>query len=114
MNCKGILRELMNGGGQLRKPSPSWVSHHPPTDALSSGPTWSELPPAVPAADKDGDGARIPVGRMLVDVPPIELRVGDQVASGGCLVAITDLRYRYGALTRKCRCLKPYSQVIAM
>ncbi|MFF1561679.1 hypothetical protein [Streptomyces sp. NPDC058279] len=40
---------------------------------------------------------RVPAGRVPVDVPPTELRVGDQVLTGGRLVAITDLRYRYGA-----------------
>ncbi|WP_086804088.1 hypothetical protein [Streptomyces caniscabiei] len=36
-------------------------------------------------------------GRVPVDVAPTELRVGDHVLDGGPLVAVTDLRYRYGA-----------------
>lgn len=43
-----------------------------------------------------GDGVRSPVGRMPVDVPPTELRVGDRVLTGGRLVAFTDLRFRHG------------------
>ncbi|MFD7079083.1 hypothetical protein [Streptomyces sp. NPDC059918] len=31
-----------------------------------------------------------------MDVPPTELRVGDEVLAGGRLLAITDLRYRHG------------------
>ncbi|MFI1152551.1 hypothetical protein [Streptomyces sp. NPDC020817] len=53
-------------------------------------------PPAAPAAAEDRGGVRIPGGRVPVDVPPTELRVGDQVMAGGRLVAITDLRYRHG------------------
>ncbi|MEU3317266.1 hypothetical protein ABZ743_31950 [Streptomyces sp. NPDC006662] len=50
-----------------------------------------------------GSGPREPgrapavAGRVPVDVVPTGLRVGDQVLDGGRLVAITDLRYRYGA-----------------
>lgn len=59
-----------------------------------------EPAPPPPAAARDAeagrDGVRIPAGRMPVDVPPTELRVGDQVLAGGRLVAITDLRYRHG------------------
>ncbi|GAA3281280.1 hypothetical protein [Streptomyces lavendulae] len=50
--------------------------------------------PAV--RDADGDGVRIPPGQVAVDIPPTELRVGDQVLSDGRLVAIADLRYRHG------------------
>ncbi|MFI5673003.1 hypothetical protein [Streptomyces sp. NPDC051704] len=53
-------------------------------------------PPAAPAAAEDRGGVRVPAGRVPVDVPPTELRVGDQVLAGGRLVAITDLRYRHG------------------
>ncbi|MFD8025798.1 hypothetical protein ACFV6G_35965, partial [Streptomyces lavendulae] len=54
--------------------------------------------PAPPRAarDADGDGVRIPPGQVAVDIPPTELRVGDQVLSDGRLVAIADLRYRHG------------------
>ncbi|MFJ6722757.1 hypothetical protein [Streptomyces sp. NPDC091259] len=48
---------------------------------------------AQPAGPEEGTRA----GWVPVDVPPTELRVGDQVLAGGRLVAITDLRYRYGA-----------------
>ncbi|MFK0238629.1 hypothetical protein [Streptomyces vinaceus] len=53
-------------------------------------------PAAARDAEADRDGARVPAGRVPVDVPPTELRVGDQVLAGGRLVAITDLRYRHG------------------
>ncbi|MFB7982775.1 hypothetical protein [Streptomyces vinaceus] len=55
-------------------------------------------PPPPPARDAEAgrDGVRVPAGRIPVDVPPTELRVGDQVQAGGRLVAITDLRYRHG------------------
>ncbi|THA28788.1 hypothetical protein [Streptomyces sp. A1547] len=53
-------------------------------------------PPAAPAADEARDGVRVPAGRMPVDVPPTELRVGDQVLSGGRLVAITNFRHPRG------------------
>ncbi|MFD7838679.1 hypothetical protein [Streptomyces sp. NPDC059761] len=53
-------------------------------------------PPAAPAAAEDRGGVRVPAGRVLVDVPPTELRVGDHVLAGGRLLAITDLRYRHG------------------
>ncbi|MFI9064427.1 hypothetical protein ACIGQE_21570 [Streptomyces sp. NPDC053429] len=49
---------------------------------------------ARPAAPKER--TRAWAGRVPVDVPPTELRVGDQVLAGGRLVAITDLRYRHG------------------
>ncbi|WP_330260952.1 hypothetical protein [Streptomyces sp. NBC_00539] len=32
-----------------------------------------------------------------MDMPPTELRLADRVLTSGRLVAITDLRYRYGA-----------------
>ncbi|MFK0203834.1 hypothetical protein [Streptomyces lavendulae] len=50
--------------------------------------------PAV--RDADGDGVQVPPGRVAVDIPPTELRVGDQLLSDGRLVAIADLRYRHG------------------
>ncbi|MCC0093302.1 hypothetical protein K7B10_00475 [Streptomyces flavotricini] len=53
-------------------------------------------PPAAPAADEGQDGLRIAAGKMPVDVPPTELRLGDQVQAGGRLVAFTHLRYRQG------------------
>ncbi|KOU22733.1 hypothetical protein ADK52_20115 [Streptomyces sp. WM6372] len=53
-------------------------------------------PPAAPAVGEARDGVRVPAGRMPVDVPPTELRVGDQVLTGGRLIAITDLRYPHG------------------
>ncbi|MCB5181514.1 hypothetical protein [Streptomyces antimicrobicus] len=52
--------------------------------------------PAVQDAGGDRGGVRIPPGRVPVDVPPTELRVGDHVIAGGRLVTITDLRYRHG------------------
>ncbi|MFJ3914457.1 hypothetical protein [Streptomyces vinaceus] len=53
-------------------------------------------PAAARDAEADRDGVRVPAGRMPVDLPPTELRVGDQVLADGRLVAITDLRYRHG------------------
>ncbi|MEU7068133.1 hypothetical protein [Streptomyces sp. NPDC046161] len=47
---------------------------------------------ARPAAPEE----RTCPGWLPVDVPPTELRVGDQLLAGGRLVAITDLRYRHG------------------
>ncbi|MET8294566.1 hypothetical protein [Streptomyces sp. NPDC005180] len=36
-------------------------------------------------------------GWVPVDVSPTDLRIGDHILTGGHLVAVTDLRYRYGA-----------------
>ncbi|KIF02136.1 hypothetical protein PL81_31730 [Streptomyces sp. RSD-27] len=52
---------------------------------------------AEPATHNDRTSAPTCAGRVPVDVPPTELRVGDHILTGGHLVAITDLRYRYGA-----------------
>ncbi|MEW2374435.1 hypothetical protein AB0940_34555 [Streptomyces sp. NPDC006656] len=52
---------------------------------------------AKPAAPREPGRAPAVAGRVPVDVVPTELRVGDQVLAGGRLVAIADLRYRYGA-----------------
>ncbi|MCF3181406.1 hypothetical protein IPZ70_15870 [Streptomyces polychromogenes] len=54
-----------------------------------------ELLGAQPA--DTGAGIRTPDGRVAVDLPPTELRVGDHVVADGRLVAITDLRYHHGA-----------------
>ncbi|MFD8795717.1 hypothetical protein [Streptomyces vinaceus] len=43
-------------------------------------------PAAARAAEADRDEVRVPAGRSSVDVPPTELRVGDQALAGGRLV----------------------------
>lgn len=44
----------------------------------------------------DGPGVQVPAEQVVLDLPPTEPRVGDQIRVGGRLVAIADLRYRYG------------------
>ncbi|MFE1413442.1 hypothetical protein ACFW6F_21975 [Streptomyces sp. NPDC058746] len=47
-------------------------------------------------AAREAGAVRVPPGRRVVDCPPTELRVGDQVMAGGSFVDIVDLRYRHG------------------
>ncbi|MFJ3176328.1 hypothetical protein ACIPJK_36935 [Streptomyces roseus] len=60
-----------------------------------------EPAPVPQAAARKADAATpreraVVAGRVAVDVPPTELRVGDQVVNDGRLATITDLRYRHG------------------
>ncbi|MFF4013265.1 hypothetical protein [Streptomyces sp. NPDC001717] len=45
---------------------------------------------------REVEAVRVPPGRRVVDCPPTELPVGDQVMAGGSFVDIVDLRYRHG------------------